>query len=48
MSERLQTLIALAAVALAVVWLAWQAVARRRSPGCHGCGPDKFKAQLKR
>jgi hypothetical protein len=52
MNETLQTIIALAAVVLAVAWLGWRAFARRGQPGCGSsgcaCPADQLKAQLKR
>ncbi|HTZ20650.1 MAG TPA: hypothetical protein VMC06_07190 [Opitutaceae bacterium] len=49
MNATLQTVIALAAVVLAVAWLGWRAIARRGQPGggC-ACPTDPFKARLKR
>ena len=48
MNGTLQTIIALAAVGVAVGWLGWRAFAHRGESGCGGCGPvDKFKAKLK-
>ncbi len=34
MSPEVQTLVALAVVAVAAIWLALRALAKRRSPGC--------------
>jgi hypothetical protein len=54
MSASLQTIIALALVALAAVYLVWSAVKKRKQPGCGGdCGavsPEvkKLQARLKR
>jgi hypothetical protein len=52
MNGTLQTIIALAAVGLAVGWLGWRAFAHRGQPGCGGsgcaCATDKLKVQLKR
>jgi membrane protein implicated in regulation of membrane protease activity len=39
MSPQLQTVLALALVALAAAWLGWRWFAKRKSPGCGGeCG----------
>jgi hypothetical protein len=38
MNETLQTIIALAAVGLAVGWLGWRAFARRGASGCGSSG----------
>ena len=49
MNATLQTVIALAAVVLAVAWLGWRAFARRGHPGCGSgcaCPTDPLKAQL--
>jgi hypothetical protein len=54
MDSHLQTITALAIVALAVVWLIGRAIAKRRHPGCGGdCGavsPEmrRLQAKLKR
>jgi hypothetical protein len=39
MSPQIQSLLALALVALAATWLVWRMLAKRKSPGCGGdCG----------
>jgi hypothetical protein len=51
MTAQIQTLAALAIVALAAIWLALGALAKRRKPGCGGdcgCHTDAMKAKLKR
>jgi hypothetical protein len=51
MNATLQTVIALAAVVLAVAWLGWRAFARRGQPGCGSgcaCPTDGIKAGLRR
>lgn len=54
MTAELQTLAALAIVALAATWLTWRALAKRKNPGCGtDCGavsPEikKLQARLKR
>ena len=52
MNETLQTIIALAAVGLAVAWLGWRVFARRGQPGCGSsgcaCPTDPLKTRLKR
>jgi hypothetical protein len=51
MTAEVQTLTALALVALAATWLALRAMAKRRKPGCGGdcgCATDALKAKLKR
>ncbi len=54
LSSSLQTILALALVALAAVYLVWSAVKKRKQPGCGGdCGavsPEvkKLQAKLKR
>ena len=54
MSSSVQTVIALALVAVAATWLIWSAVRKRRTPGCgsEGCAavsPEvkKLKSRLK-
>jgi hypothetical protein len=46
MSSSLQTILAIAVVALAAAGLIWRSVSKRASHGC-GCPPDKFKKGLK-
>ena len=55
MSATLQTVVALGLVAIAVVWLVWSAIRKRKSSGCgsEGCAavsPEikKLRAKLKR
>jgi len=51
MTSEVQTLTALALVALAASWLVLSALAKRRKPGCGGdcgCPTDELKAKLKR
>jgi len=51
MNATLQTIIALAAVVLAVAWLGWRAFARRGRPGCSSgcaCPTDEVKSALRR
>lgn len=54
MTSQIQTLLALAIVAVAVAALVWRAFARRKNPGCgDSCGavsPEikKLQARLKR
>lgn len=55
MSATLQTIIALAIVALAATYLAWNFLGKKKQPGCgsEGCGavsPElkKLQAKLKR
>ncbi|SDR95322.1 FeoB-associated Cys-rich membrane protein [Opitutus sp. GAS368] len=55
MSPQLQTIIALAIVAVTVAWFAWRSFAKRKNPGCgsEGCAavsPEvkKLRAKLKR
>ena len=50
MSPELQTVLALALVALAAGWLVRRALAKRKKPGCGsgcGCAAEKFKSSLK-
>jgi hypothetical protein len=51
MSSNFQTLAALAVVAVAAIWLALRALAKRKNPGCGGdcgCASSELKAKLKR
>jgi hypothetical protein len=51
MNSSLQTYLALVVVAIAVTWLAWRALAKKKNPGCGGdcgCATDELKAKLKR
>ena len=51
MSSDLQTLVALALVALAASWLALRALAKKKNPGCGGdcgCATGELKAKVKR
>ena len=51
MSPKLQTLLALAAVAIALAYLIWRAIAKRNKPGCGGgcaCPSAEIKEQLTR
>ena len=51
MSPALQTIIALAIVALAATWLVLRALAKKKNPGCGGdcgCPTSDLKAKLKR
>jgi hypothetical protein len=51
MNAEIQTLIALAIVALAALYLGRSAFGRRRGGGCGSggaCGTDRFKQNLKR
>ncbi len=46
MSPQLQTIAALALVALAAGWLVWRALAKKKKPGCGGgcaCPTEKLK-----
>jgi hypothetical protein len=48
MSPTLQTILALALVALSAAWLVRRALAKRRTPGCGGdcgCPASEVKAQ---
>jgi hypothetical protein len=51
MSPEVQTLAALALVAVAAIWLTWRALAARRKPGCGGgcgCTAEELKAKARR
>ena len=55
MSPQLQTIVALAIVAVTVTWLAWRSFAKKKNSGCgsEGCAavsPEvkKLQARLKR
>ena len=51
MSPQLQTVVALALVALAAAWLGWRWFAKRKNPGCGsdcGCDAQKITSALKR
>jgi len=51
MTPELQTVLALAVVALTATALIWRTWAKRKQPGCGGgcgCSADEFKAKLKR
>jgi hypothetical protein len=51
MSAPVQSLVALALVALAATWLVLRALARKKNPGCGGdcgCPSSDLKARLKR
>ena len=51
MSPEIQTILALAIVAIAATWLVLRAIAKRKQPGCGGdCGCDaqKITASTKR
>ncbi|HVU18836.1 MAG TPA: FeoB-associated Cys-rich membrane protein [Candidatus Didemnitutus sp.] len=54
MSSTIQTVVALAIVAIAVAWLVWSALRKRKQPGCgDSCGavsPEvkRLQAHLKR
>jgi hypothetical protein len=51
MTAEIQTLIALALVAVAATWLVLRALAKKKNPGCGGdcgCPTDELKAKLKR
>jgi len=51
MPPEVQTVAALAVVALAAGWLVLRALAKRRQPGCGsdcGCPADELKEKLKR
>ncbi len=51
MTPEVQTLTALALVALAAIWLVLSLLAKRRRPGCGGncgCATDELKAKLRR
>ena len=50
MSSQIQTILALAVVAVAAMWLVLRALAKRKNPGCGGdcgCPANEFKAKLK-
>ena len=51
MTPNVQTFLALTTVAIAAVWLALGALAKKKKPGCGGgcgCATDEFKAKLKK
>jgi hypothetical protein len=51
MTSTTQTIVALAIVVVAAVWLVARAVAKRKNPGCSddcGCAATELKAKLKR
>ncbi len=51
MSPTAQTVTALVIVGLAVLWLVWRAVAKRKHPGCAsdcGCPASEVKASAAR
>ena len=50
MTAEIQTIVALAIVALAATWLVLRAVAKRKNPGCGGdcgCPAQKISSTLK-
>ncbi len=50
MTAEIQTLIALAVVAVTAAWLVLRAIAKRKNPGCGGdcgCPASEIKAKLK-
>jgi hypothetical protein len=51
MAPEVQSLAALAVVAITAVWFLVRALAKRKHPGCGsdcGCSSQKFSAQIKR
>jgi hypothetical protein len=51
MSSQLQTISALAVVAIAAIWLVLRALAKKKNPGCGGdcgCPTDELKAKLRK
>ena len=50
MSPALQSIVALAVVAIAATWLVLRSLAKKKNPGCGGdcgCPTDELKAKLK-
>ncbi|MBC7368327.1 MAG: FeoB-associated Cys-rich membrane protein [Undibacterium sp.] len=50
MSPALQSIVALAIVALAATWLVLRSLAKKKNPGCGGdcgCPSDELKAKLR-
>jgi len=50
MSPQIQSYLALVIVGVAMIWLVWRSVAKRKKPGCGGdcgCASSDLKAKIR-